>query len=128
MTPPYRKKLIEVALPLKADERNAACERNIALLLRLITDKRDEANSLVSRNLAMTFGPDCSNREPKPTQQGERIAEKNAVKNQFRRNSCRPHTMQGAILQVVTHILIAADNLSQTQMRSNSAIESESDE
>ena len=60
--------------------------------------------------------------------QGERIAEKNAVKTQFRRNSCQPLTRQPAILQGVTHLWIAAENPSQTQMRPNSATGGESGE
>jgi hypothetical protein len=48
-------------------------------------------------------------------QQGERIAEKNAAKTQFRRNSCQPQTQQPIILQRVTRLWIAAENPSPTQ-------------
>ena len=58
-------------------------------------------------------------------QQGERIAEKNAAKTQFRRNSCQPQTRQPTILQRVTRLWIAAENPSQTQMRPESEQEIE---
>ncbi len=58
-------------------------------------------------------------------QHGGPIAEKNAAKTQFRRNTFRSQTRQPTICHEVTNWRIAAVNPAKTQLRPESELESE---